>query len=227
MGLPSKNHLSCQSCEHKLESVLCNQREDLREKLDAVKVPCEFKSGQVIFYAGNEPLGLYSVQSGLVKLEVNNQNGDAHTLRLIGPGGLLGYRSLFANEKYHATAVALRDVQLCFIPKAEVLAICSSQPDVMMRIMGLMSKELRQAESRWMDQVDKGASERIAEAVVYLNDHFYQQTWTRREIAQFAGTTPETVMRCLAQFEKDGLIEQSGRDIHIKQRLLLMEKAGI
>lgn len=218
---------TCHSCRHKDKSVICSHNDELRSKLDAIKVTCQFKAGQVIFYAGNDPIGLYAIQSGLVKLEVNNQNGGAHTLRLIGSGGLLGHRSLFASEKYHATAVAVQDVELCFLPKAEITAICQSHPEILMRVLELISKELRQAEGRWMDQVDKPACDRVAEAVVYLNDHFYNQTWTRRDIAQLAGTTPETVMRSLAQFEKEGLIEQTGRDIKIKQRLPLMERAGL
>lgn len=79
------------------------------------------------------------------------------------------------------------------------------------------------AEEKWVGQMDKGAPERVAEALVFLQDHFSQQQWTRREIAQWAGTTPETVIRTLAQFEKDGLIDQSdGRNIRIlsKERLI-------
>ncbi|MNL55757.1 transcriptional regulator FixK [compost metagenome] len=76
--------------------------------------------------------------------------------------------------------------------------------------------------------MDKGASERIAEALLFLQDHFKHQNWTRREIAQWAGTTPETVIRTLAQFEKEGLIDQSdGRSIRILLKEKLQERAQI
>lgn len=193
--------------------------------IEKVRVPCSFKAGQTIFYAGNEPLGLFTIQSGLVKLEVSTASGSAHTIRLLGAGGTLGYRSLFSDEPYHATAVAIEDCELCFIPKADVFELFRTQPALAMRLLTHISKDLRQAEEKWMDQMTKGASERVAEALIFLQDHFSHQAWTRKEIAQWAGTTPETVIRTLAQFEKDQLISQSdGRNISIISREKLRER---
>lgn len=196
--------------------------------VEKARVSCRFKAGQMIFYSGNDPLGIFTIQSGLVKLEVTSASGAAHTLRLVGPGGTLGYRSLFANEPYHASAVAVEDCELCFVPKAEIMNIFKNHPDLAMRLLSHISKDLRLAEEKWMDQMDKGASERIAEALLFLQDHFAHQNWTRREIAQWAGTTPETVIRTLSQFEKDGLIDQTdGRSIRILSKDKLRDRAEI
>ena len=192
--------------------------------IEKVRSSIRFKSGQVIFYAGNSPLGLYTVQSGLVKLEVTSESGAAHTLRFMGPGGALGYRSLFAEEPYHASAIAVEDCELCFVPKAEILNIFKNHPHLAMKLLTHVSKDLRLAEEKWLDQMDKGAAERIAEALLFLQDHFSHQGWTRREIAQWAGTTPETVIRTLAQFEKDGIIDQTdGRQIRVISKEKLKE----
>lgn len=217
---------SCANCESREESLLCSTPEVLG-LVEKARTVCRFKAGQTIFYAGNDPLGLFTIQGGLVKLEVTSPNGAAHTLRMVGPGGVLGYRSLFAQEPYHASAVAVKDCELCFISKTDILEIFKSHPDLTMKLLNHLSKDLRQAEEKWMDQMDKGASERIAEAVLFLNEHFHQQNWTRREIAQWAGTTPETVIRTLAQFEKEGLIDQTdGRNIRIIQKDRLRDRAS-
>lgn len=217
---------SCAQCESREESLLCSSPEVLT-LIEKARTVCRFKAGQMIFYAGNDPLGLFTIQQGLVKLEVTSTNGAAHTLRMVGPGGVLGYRSLFSNESYHASAVAVKDCELCFIPKKEIFDIFKSHPDLTMKLLSHLSKDLRNAEEKWMDQMDKGASERIAEAVLFLSEHFHQQSWTRREIAQWAGTTPETVIRTLSQFEKEGLIDQTdGRNIRIVQKEKLKQKAS-
>lgn len=217
---------SCIYCDARDSSLLCGSP-DTHKIVEKARVVCRFKAGQTIFYAGNDPLGLFNIQKGLVKLEVTSSQGAAHTLRLVGPGGVLGYRSLFANEPYHAAAVAVKDCELCFIPKADILDIFKHHPELAMKLLGHLSKDLRHAEEKWMDQMDKGASERIAEAILFLNEHFQNQNWTRREIAQWAGTTPETVIRTLAQFEKDGLIDQTdGRHIKIIQKDKLKEKTN-
>lgn len=219
--------ISCQDCGAKAQNIICATNADIPRDLEKAKISCRYKRDQVIFYADNDPLGLFFVQSGLVKLEKVSEDGSAHTLRIMGPGGILGYRSLFAGEPYHATAIAVDEVELCFVPKAEILNVFRDNPEVALRLLNHVAKDLRLAEERWMDQMDKGAPERIAEALIFLQDHFHSQTWTRREIAEWAGTTPETVMRTLAQFEKESLIDQNGRQINILNKNLLKQKAGI
>ncbi|HEY1079485.1 MAG TPA: Crp/Fnr family transcriptional regulator [Bdellovibrio sp.] len=221
----AQNHGNCQTCGMRMDSLLCSSP-DVLLMMEKARVSCRFKAGQVIFYAGNDPLGIFTIQSGLVKLEVTSTTGAAHTLRLVGPGGALGYRSMFASEPYHASAVAVEDCELCFVPKAEIMNIFKEHPELAMKLLSHISKDLRLAEEKWMDQMDKGAPERIAEALLFLQDHFTHQNWTRREIAQWAGTTPETVIRTLANFEKDGLIDQTdGRNIRILSRDKLRERA--
>lgn len=216
------NH-SCETCGMRLDSLICSSPKALHA-IEKAKVICRFKSGQVIFYADNDPLGIFTISKGLIKLEVTSASGAAHTLRWVGPGGALGYRSLFAGEPYQASAIAVEDVELCFIPKTEIMQIFKDNPELAMKLLSHVSKDLRQAEEKWMDQMDKGASERIAEALLFLHEHFNHQGWTRREIAQWAGTTPETVIRTLAQFEKEGWIDQTdGRTISILNKDKLRE----
>lgn len=210
----------------KEDSILCSTPEAL-EVIERAKTTCRFKAGQVIFYAGNDPLGVFTIQRGLVKLEVTSPSGAAHTLRLMGPGGALGYRSLFANEPYHATAVAVEDCELCFISKTDIMFLFGKHPEMALKLLEHVSKDLRVAEEKWMGQMDKGAAERIADALLFLQDHFEHQNWTRREIAQWAGTTPETVIRTLSQFEKEGLIDQTdGRSIRIVSKDKLKERTS-
>ncbi|KYG67820.1 transcriptional regulator [Bdellovibrio bacteriovorus] len=224
---PQPTTETCRNCENKADSLMCASP-DVQQMVEKARVTCRFKAGQVIFYSGNDSLGIFTIQHGLVKLEVTSPTGAAHTLRLVGPGGTLGYRSLFAGEPYHASAVAVEDCELCFIPKADVMNIFKSYPDLAMKLLSHISKDLRMAEEKWMGQMDKDASERIAEALLFLQEHFSHQNWTRREIAQWAGTTPETVIRTLASFEKEGLIDQSaGRGIRILSRDKLREKAEL
>ena len=93
------------------------------------------------------------------------------------------------------------------------------------QIMKALSEDLKLADSKWTDQMDKDVPQRVAEAIIYLQDHFEHQNWTRKEIAEWAGTTPESVIRTLSQFEKAGLIDQTdGRNIKILNRAGLTNK---
>jgi CRP-like cAMP-binding protein len=214
----------CMKCENRETSPLCSVHgadEEVRRARSEVK----FKAGQTIFYEGNAPIGLYVIQSGLVKLQSTSAEGSTNTLRLLNEGQALGYRSLFADETYRASAICVEDSTLCFLPKSILSDIVRNYPQVAMNLLQQLAKDLRTAEDKWVTQVNKGAPERVAEAILFLEEQFHDQPWTRREIAQWAGTTPETVMRNLSQFEKEGLISSQGRAYKILDRPGLLEKS--
>jgi len=218
---------SCDTCETRSESIFCSLPPDALEIINKSKILNHYRRGQYVFYSGNMPPGLYCVSSGVIKLEVEGPTGNGHILRVVQGGGVLGYRSLFAEESYEASAVVQDDAVICLIPKSAVLELVERHPNVAMKLLSQVSKELRSAEARFCAQTDKNASERIAEALLFLKDKFAEQTWTRKEISEWAGTTPETVMRSLAEFEDEGLIEQKGRKITIVKKSTLMERANL
>lgn len=215
---------NCADCPGRDDNPLCSVEKALDFIQNSV-ITSHFKPDQVIFYAGNEPLGLYNIQSGLVKLETVSEDGSAHTLRLMGPGQALGYRALFANEPYHASAIAVAETKVCFIPKSVLMQASTTQPEVALNLMKRLSTDLRTAEEKWIQQIDKDAGSRIAETLLFLDENFPPQSWTRREIAEWAGTSPETVIRTLAHFEKESWIQPEGRRYKILNREKLIEKA--
>lgn len=222
---PIKQNDDCGTCEHKAVNIICSSSTDVWQSLEIVKQKTFFKPNQTIFYQDNSALGLYTISSGLVKLESISESGQSHTLRYFGPGSALGYRALFSGDNYHASAIAVEKSEICFIPKNVVMDLFQTHPALSLKILGALSKDLRIAEEKWTSQIDKDAPIRIAEALVFLQENFQHQNWTRKEIADWAGTTPETVIRTLSQFEKEGLIDQSqGRAIKVINKVQLVEK---
>ena len=89
-----------------------------------------------------------------------------------------------------------------------------------------LSIDLDRAETKWVDQIDKGAPARVADALLFLNEKFSGSSWTRKEIAEWAGTTTETVIRTLALFEKEGIISQNYKNFNIISIEKLNQKAN-
>jgi len=226
---PAHKHskVDCDQCSTKNKSVFCDLSDEAYALLETEKVTNIYKRGQYIFYSGNSPSGLYCVNSGIVKLESTGPQGQGHLLRVAKAGDVLGYRSLFADDCYEASAVVQEEAQICFVPKQILMSLIEKFPALSLRLLQRISKELRESEQRFCDQSDKNAKSRVAEAVLFFKEKYSEHTWTRREIAEWAGTTPETVMRTLAEFEDEGLIEQKGRQIIVKNRKSLFEKAEL
>jgi len=81
--------VECAKCEAKSKSFMCSTSDGISNAISGFKADCMYRPGDVIFRAGDLPAGLFSIRSGVVKLESLSEDGDAHTLKLVGPGGVL------------------------------------------------------------------------------------------------------------------------------------------
>ncbi len=182
----------------------------------------KLKRGDVIYRAGETPQNIYFVESGLVGLGLWGESGKDHLVRLFREGQIFGHRSLLAQENYHATATVIDESYVRVLSKEQMRERMKGNCDLAEKLLETLAKELRQAESRQLLLSEKDAPARIAEAVVYLKELHPEYYWTRQEIADFCGTTTPTVIRTLAKFVDEGLLQQEGREIIIidKKRLL-------
>ncbi len=213
----SKKNVNCETCEGRASnSVFCTLDADALQIIDQTKSVNTYKKGQYIFYTGNPASGLYCINSGVVKLESEGKAGTSHLHRVVSKGGVLGYRSLFADEEYASSAIAHEDAVVCYIPKAAVFELIKKHPNVGLSFLSHISKELRAAEMRHKNLADKEAPRRVAETVLQLKKNFPEVTWSRKEISEWADTTPETVMRSLSDFKSKGYIDLVGKKIEIK-----------
>jgi CRP-like cAMP-binding protein len=216
----------CEKYESKSKGFICSTSEEVSQRISEFKADCRYKAGDVIFRVGDSPLGLFSVRSGVVKLEALSEDGDAHTLRLVGAGGIIGYRTFFKGDAYKKSAIALEETEICFLPRKEVLELFNCHPELGLKMANQLSSDLDVAETKWVDQIDKGAPARVADALLFLNEKFSGTSWTRKEIAEWAGTTTETVIRTLALFEKEGIISQNYKNFTVLSEQKLNEKAN-
>ena len=63
----------------------------------------------------------FSVLKRVSKLSKLSENGKDQIVKLVKPGELLGQRSMISDEPANLSAVALEDMEVCFIPKSEVM----------------------------------------------------------------------------------------------------------
>jgi len=178
----------------------------------------KFKRGDVIYKMGELPQNIYLLQTGLVGLVVWGESGKDHLLRLFKQGQIFGHRSFFAKEKYHASATVLQDTEVLVLSKDEMRERMKGNCDLAEKLLETLATELRRSEEKQVILTEKDVTARIAEAVVYFKELHPTHSWTRQEVADFCGTTVATVIRTLAKFVDDGLIEQQGREIIILKK---------
>lgn len=185
----------------------------------------ELKRGDYIYNMGDTPSELYFVESGLVGLFHIAESGKETFLRVFVKNSIFGHRSYFAETPYHATAMALEKTKLCVITSEQCHKICEEQPEMKSMMLKHIARELGEAELRMAGLHDKSANSRIVESLIYLKYKNPDHIWTRKEIAEFSGSTFETVARVMTKLSQEGLIEKVGRDYNILNTDRLIEFA--
>lgn len=194
-----------------------------------------FKKGQVIFYEGNRGHGLFCIYSGQVKLHKLGEDAREQIVRFAVKGDVLGYRSLLGNEPYSATATALEDCAVCYIPREKFLEVLETNPDLSLRAIKLLSHDLKDSEERLINITQKKVIERISEALLILRNKFGLQedgktinvVLTRREIGNIASVSTETTIRTIAELVKLGAISLRRKRIEINDEGQLIGLAKV
>ena len=219
--------IKCNECATRSQSLLCSIKDNDLTTIDDAKFHQHYKAGQNLFYSGNPALGVFCILSGTIKLEVQDEEGKTQIAQVYTKGGMIGYRALFSEDLYLSSAIAVEQTELCFIPKTTIMELIKKNPDLALKFLKQLSDDFRMMETRLHRVSSNSAVERIAEALLFLRENFQDKNWTRKEISEWAGTTTETVIRTLADFETEGLIAQTGRLITILKRDKILVKAKI
>jgi CRP-like cAMP-binding protein len=191
--------------------------------LSECKTSRTIKKGEVIFEEGENVNGIFCIKDGVCKLTKLSPNGKDHIVKLVTKGELLGQRSMISEEPVNLSAVALEDMEVCFIPKTEVMGFFDKNNQFSMNVMKTICGDLKEADDHMVNLAQKTVKERLAETLLYLHDTFGKNEdnslkvqLSRDELASMIGTATESCIRLLSDFKKLGLIELTGKKILLK-----------
>ncbi|WP_179317042.1 Crp/Fnr family transcriptional regulator [Winogradskyella undariae] len=212
----------CQQCIVKQFNALkALGKEDLI-RISGCKTSKSIKKGEILFREGESVNGIYCIKEGVCKLSKLSANGKEQIVKLVVRGDLIGQRSLVTDEKSNLTAIAVNEMEVCFIPKSEVLHDLSRNASFSLDMLQDMAKELRLADNIIVDMAQKPVKQRLADVLIYLHKTFKNDDkdylgviLSREDYASIVGTATESAIRILSQFKKEGLISTRGKHIKI------------
>jgi CRP-like cAMP-binding protein len=204
-------------------SIFGGLTEEEKEKLGRHKSCSTAKKGQIIFSENGLPAGLYCIHKGKIKLSTSGPDGKEQILRLVKESDMLGYRALVSNDRYHATATAIEDTEFCFVEKEIFIDLVFSNPKICIAIFKRLCDDLKRAEEQIVSLSQKNVRERMAEALLFFRTIYGYEAdgktlnvqFSREEIADFVGTSTESAIRLLSEFNHDKIIELKGKKIKI------------
>lgn len=212
----------CEQCIIKQFNSLKSLTKDELVRISNCKISKTIKKGEVIFSEGEAINGVYCVKEGICKLSKLSANGKDQIVKIVVKGDLLGQRSLVTDEVSNLQAVALSDMEVCFIPKSEIIMDLQRNPKFSFDVLKDMARDLREADNIIVNMAQKSVKQRLAETLIYIHDNFgvnpdgtLSILLSREDFANIVGTAVESAIRVLSQLKKEGLISTHGKYIKI------------
>lgn len=207
-----------------------------RDELDALtskRTQVSYLRGETIFKQGAFAPHVLFIQSGLVKVYLQTGKRKIQNLWIAKPGDFLAFSSLFGREVYPYSATALKDSELLMIDKESLAGLLKTNPEFGFRITSRNYSSEIQLMSIVSSLSGKQMRGKLAATLMYLSTAVPEpeelfSTLTRQDIADFASISVESVIKFLKEFEKDGILALSGKQVTIKDpdRLALVSETA-
>lgn len=186
------------------------------------------KKGQQFIMEGAPVSGLFFILKGKVKVFRTGIGGKEQIVRFAGEGEIVGHRGFGSQEYYPIAAIAIEDTTLCYFSKDLMQEVLKKDPQLTYSLMLFYAEELNKSEAKVKSISQMTVRERIIDTVLYLYRKFGNNRAgflnihiSRKEYAQYAGTSEEQVIRTLSLLKKEGLLQTKGKQIGITNISLL------
>lgn len=212
----------CEQCIVRQLNSLKSLTKNELVRISACKTTRIVKKGDVIFDEGDHINGVFCISEGVCKVSKMSSNGREQIIHLVNKGNILGERSLINDEVANLKATALNDMEICFIPRDEIINDLKQNSKFSMNILKDMAASLKGADNVIVDMAQKTVKQRLADLLIHLNEKFGHNSdkvlniqLSREDIASIIGTATESAIRLLSEFKKDGIITLKGKNISL------------
>ena len=187
--------------------------------------------GELLVEEKKHVQGIYFILEGKVKVFNGGLDKKVKILRLVSKGDIVGLSSLNSTF-YWSSAIALKRVKAYFISQKNLNTILHTNCKLGLLLVNSLALKLRHYEVRQKHLSIFWAADRVIDALLLTAYKFGNNTdqglevsicTSRKEIASFASTTHEKVIRTLSDLKKQNHIEVNNKHIVIKDKQALLD----
>ncbi|SNR16286.1 Putative transcriptional regulator, Crp/Fnr family [Tenacibaculum jejuense] len=217
----TNSNYSCQNCLNINCLIYVNRKNQNISKFVENKKLLRCKKGQQFIMEGAMVNGLFIILEGTAKVFRTGINGKEQIVRFAKDGEVVGHRGFGTEESYPIGAVALEDTLLCYFSKEHLQEALLSSAKLSYDMMLFYANELNRSESKVKTISQMTVRERVIDTLLYINRKFgttggyLNLLLTRKEYADYAGTTEEQVIRTFSSLKKEQFIGARGKKISI------------
>ncbi len=108
----------------------------------------EYPAGAALLRQGETGVGLFIITSGRAKVTQQTPAGETRDFGTFERGSVIGEMSLLDDLPRTATVTALEPTRALVIPVWDFRAALRESPDIAIKLLGVLSRRLRQEEAR-------------------------------------------------------------------------------
>lgn len=217
---------SCSSCEFRHQLTFCNFSAAALTDYEKIGFMMTPAPGAKLFSEGDPARNVIVICSGQVKISTTSRDGRTMILKIAGPGDVLGLSATLASISHEATAETIEPCRIKIVRKQEFIEFLGRHGIASMHAAQVLSTEYLTAfHDAQRLALPNSAGGRLARlllewgraAVDGKSEMRFTVALTHEEIASMAGTSRETVTRCLNQFRRDQWITIHGTSFTINR----------
>ncbi|HLO97336.1 MAG TPA: Crp/Fnr family transcriptional regulator [Fimbriimonas sp.] len=171
--------------------------------------------GETIWLKGSNLPFFGVVASCFVKMMRSSASGQDVTTELMGPGQVFGLLGAIDGSGCPQTAQAVCDTLYLKVERSHFLTVYNTDTILKDRLLSRTTQRLRGSYDLFAIMSTGKVDQRIAAILLILSESYgdsspngteLQVPLTRQDIAEMAGTTVETCIRTLSQWQRTGLV---------------------
>lgn len=207
------SHSSCINLVPIFNHLEDSQKDEILGLIKSLKV----KKGEIIYRAGDVSDSLFIVNSGKIKIYRLSESGKEQLVRILREGDFTGELALFSESIHEAYAEAMLDTWLCTVRRSDLQELLLKYPSISLKLLNEFSNRLDISEKQMARFATEKVETRIAlyliEYAENRNELQFKLPMSRKDLASYLGTTPETISRKLFELEDGGYIVQKPRNV--------------
>jgi len=182
------------------------------------------KAGEVLIHQAEIIQSFYGLQSGGIQLVHYSAEGQRMMLKVYGHGDVFGLLAISGSYSHPTQIEAIQDSTLIAIDGQDARHLMLVHPELALTVIDLLTAHVHEGHDRVRHMATKGVDRRLAQSLLKLSEKFGKAIQhgtlidlplTQRDLADFTGTTFETVNRILTAWEKQGWLACSHKRFEI------------
>lgn len=169
----------------------------------------DFDSGETIFSENEPSKNYYQIIEGSVKMINSNKEGKEYTQGYFYDGQSFGEPPLLINEKYPATAIAIKKTKIIKVSKERFFKLLEDNKSIQNDLLILLARRIYNKSNTSKDIVNQKPEFRITAFLDTCKTSSEKELimFTRQEIANSTGLRVETVIRTLGKMKEKKIVE--------------------